>query len=134
MEVINCRNCGRIFNAESNERICPLCKKKAEEKFQEVKAYIEENPGASVEAVSKELSVSVKQIKKWIKEERLVLADGSLGGIICEKCGKSISTGRFCENCKKRMSDALQDSIAKPVATAAKPKDSLKQNRMHYLQ
>ena len=45
MEVRNCKNCGRLYNYIGGAyRLCPDCMKKLEEKFQEVKQYIEDNP------------------------------------------------------------------------------------------
>ena len=52
MEVRNCRSCGRLFNYMGGAPLCPACQKKLEEKFQEVKAFLEENPNSSVETVS----------------------------------------------------------------------------------
>ena len=48
MNVTNCRSCGRLFNVLSNEKICPDCRKKLEDKFQQVKKYLEENPADEV--------------------------------------------------------------------------------------
>ena len=44
MEVTNCRSCGRLFNVLSNETICPNCQKKLDDKFKEVKEFLDENP------------------------------------------------------------------------------------------
>ena len=71
MEVRNCRSCGRLFNYMGGAPLCPACQKKLEEKFQEVKAFLEENPNSSVETVAEELDVSVKQIRQWIRETAL---------------------------------------------------------------
>ena len=49
MEVRNCKACGRLYNVMGRERLCPACRAKLEEKFQEVKRYLEENPNSSVE-------------------------------------------------------------------------------------
>ena len=68
MNVTNCRSCGRLFNVLSTEKICPECRKKLEDKFQDVKKYLEENPHSSMETVSREMEVSVKQIKQWVRE------------------------------------------------------------------
>ena len=57
MEVRNCRSCGRLFNYMGGAPLCPACQKKLEEKFQEVKAFLEENPNSSVETVAEELDV-----------------------------------------------------------------------------
>ena len=41
MDVRNCKMCGRLFsNVLSNERICPACQKKLEDKFHEEKRAI----------------------------------------------------------------------------------------------
>lgn len=114
MEVRNCRSCGRLFNYMGGAPLCPACQKKLEEKFQEVKAFLEENPNSSVETVAEELDVSVKQIRQWIREERLSLSVAGADGIVCETCGKPIRTGRFCEKCKNNMANALAESIHKP--------------------
>lgn len=44
MEVMNCRNCKRLFNYITGPMICPACKDKLEKKFGEVKQFIRENP------------------------------------------------------------------------------------------
>ena len=90
MDVRNCRSCGRLFNYMTGAPICESCKKKLEEKFQEVKAYLEEHPNSSVETVSEELDVSVKQIRQWIREERLSLSVAGADGIVCEQCVRTM--------------------------------------------
>ena len=75
MNVTNCRSCGRLFNVIDGERLCPECQKKIDERFKDVKEYLHDHPDASVEELSKELKISVKQIIRWIREERLVLSN-----------------------------------------------------------
>ena len=103
-----------------------------EEKFQEVKAFLEENPNSSVETVADELDVSVKQIRQWIREERLSLSVAGADGIVCETCGKPIRTGRFCEKCKNNMANALAESIHKPEPPQPQETERDK-NRMRFL-
>ena len=55
--------CGRLFNVLNNERICPACQKKLEDKFHEVKEYLEEHPVASVELKASDYDISNKQIR-----------------------------------------------------------------------
>jgi hypothetical protein len=53
MEVKNCKNCGRLYNYIGGVyRLCPECMRKLEEKFQEVKDYIENNPRADMREIS----------------------------------------------------------------------------------
>lgn len=113
MEVANCRGCGRLFNVIGAYKLCPECMRSLEEKFQEVKAYIRENPGASIDRVSKENDVSVKQLKTWVREERLTFTEESGVGIDCEQCGKMIRTGRYCEDCKYKIKTNLMQGLDK---------------------
>ena len=52
MELMNCKNCKRLFNYIAGDPICPKCKELLEDKFQEVKKYIRENPGSNVDEVA----------------------------------------------------------------------------------
>ena len=81
MEVRNCKSCGRLFNyiGGAYKSLCPACIESLEEKFQEVKKYVEDNPGACMNEISEKLEVSTKQIEKWVREERLCFSDDSVG-------------------------------------------------------
>lgn len=133
MNVTNCKTCGRLFNALGSERLCPNCVKELEDKFQEVKKYLEENPSSSIEQVAKDNDVSVKQIKQWIREERLTLSEGSLDGIECEQCGTMIRTGRYCDSCRAAITNNLMQGIDKPKPVEKK-KPTHERDRMRFLQ
>ena len=99
MDVTNCRGCGRLFNVLSREKLCPQCRQKSEDVFQKVKQYLEENPNSSVNQVAEANEVSVKQIKQWVREERLTFSADSEQGIECENCGRKVSKlGYSCRN------------------------------------
>ena len=76
MEVKNCRGCGRLFNyIGGGYLLCPACMDELDKKFTTVKEYIRENPKASLTQISEDNDVSVVQIERWVREERLVFAD-----------------------------------------------------------
>ncbi len=131
MQITNCRGCGRIFNALADEQFCPNCQKKLDEKFDEVKRYIEENPDAPVEKVSRETDTSMRQIRKWVREERLSFSKNSAYGIECENCGRIIHTGRFCDECKRNLANALRSAIDAPKSETLKSQTSI-HNKMRY--
>ena len=133
MEVRNCKMCGRLFNVLNNERICPACQKKLEDKFHEVKQYLEDHPGASVEQTATDNDISTKQIRQWVKEERLILSSATEAGIVCEKCGKPIRTGRFCDKCKERMANEFQNAYQKPEPKMEDLRSTRDRDRMRYL-
>ena len=120
MEVRSCKSCGKLYNYLGRTTpLCPACMKAMEDKFQIVKEYIRDNPGANITQVSDATEVSVKMIKQWVREERLTFAEGSGVGLECESCGANILTGRFCQNCKGKlqneMGNILEQNKPKPV-------------------
>lgn len=128
MEVRNCKNCGKMFNY-IGKPICPTCEKRLEDKFQEVKQYVKEHKEASITEVAEENEVSVNQIKRWVRQERLAFSDESMVGLECENCGTMIKTGRFCESCKQKLQNNLSSVIKKkpePVVNKKRESDSAK--------
>lgn len=133
MDVRNCKGCGRLFNYMSGPPLCEQCKKGLEEKFHEVKEYLHENPNSTVAQVSEAMDVSTKQIKQWIREERLTLTTAGADGIVCEQCGRPICSGRFCDKCKNSMANAFAGTLVKPKEP--EHEDGQKHgNRMRFLQ
>lgn len=107
MEVKNCKGCGMLFNFIGGVPLCANCQKDLEKKYEQVKDYIYDNPRASMQMVAEENDVSVPQLKKWVREERLEFTSDSAVCIDCENCGKPIRTGRFCNLCKDKMTSKL---------------------------
>ena len=60
MEIISCKECGKLFNFIRGQRICPACSRKLEDKFMEVKKYVREHPDVDVKELSEEMDVSVR--------------------------------------------------------------------------
>lgn len=120
MDTINCRICGKLFFSQSGQPICTKCLSILEEKFVQVKDYLYENPGSSIQQLSKANNVSEQQIKKWVREERLEFTSDSIIGIDCEICGTVIKTGRFCKSCKDDLSSKLGKAFNKPIPEEVK--------------
>lgn len=133
MEVRNCRMCGRMFNYLSGKPICEGCKADLEKKFQEVKDFVRMNGDAPVNKVAEECEVSVKQIKQWIREERLMLSEEAGFFLECENCGAAVRTGRFCEKCKSKLQNELQRAYVAPKAIVEPTKKGSDKNRMRFL-
>lgn len=127
MEVRSCRSCGKLYNYLGRTTpLCPSCMKALEDKFQVVKEYIRDNPGANIQKVADETQVSVKIIKQWVREERLTFAEGSGVGLECEGCGANILTGRFCANCKGKVTQDINSVLEanKPKPVEQKKRDT----------
>ncbi len=124
MDVRNCKNCGRLFNYLNGPSICPACKDELENQFVQVKEYVRENPGATIQMVADDNGVTVQQIRQWVREERLEFSKDSPVGIECEICGATIRTGRYCEACKGKMQKELDSVIMKKD-----PRDDIRAKR-----
>ncbi len=133
MDVKNCKKCGKIFNYISGPVICPQCVEKSEEDFQKVKEYITSNPGTTVAATADACEVEVAQIKQWLREERLTFSSAEGSDLTCEKCGKPIISGKFCDACRAAVSKGLSDAIRKPEAPKPEKKQEPSGNKMRFL-
>lgn len=102
-EIRNCPRCGKIFTY-FGRTICNKCLETEENEFKIVKEYIYDNPGATISEVSQETEVSVEKIIRFLREERLEIKSENSNLLLeCEKCGRAINSGRFCENCKGQL-------------------------------
>lgn len=132
MDVRNCRVCKKLFNYLQGPIICPSCQEEMEKKFAQVKNYVWDNKNATIEMIAEANDVPIKQIQQWIREERLQFGEDAIGGIPCEKCGKMIKSGRFCDDCKGGMMNAL-DSVKKKEVKPVVKKRERDGNKMRFL-
>ena len=58
-----------------------------------------------------------KQIKLWIRQERLILSKASPDGILCESCGSRFGAENSATNAKPPMQNKLANALDKPKGT-----------------
>jgi len=131
-DIRNCPRCGRIFTY-IGRNICNSCIESEENEFKIVKEYIYDNPGATISEVSQETEVTVEKIMRFLREERLEIKSENSNLVLeCERCGRSISSGRFCENCKEQMNkDFKKEFGLDKKAPAPIPQVKTEKNRMY---
>lgn len=124
MEVKVCKNCRKLFNYIYGPELCPKCMtlvndeklspkrrspgsffkplmKEEEEKYEQVRDYVINNPKATVAQVAEVHNISPSKIFEWIKDERLEFSeDSKYAWFECEICGTKIKSGRLCPRCK----------------------------------
>lgn len=109
MEVQTCSKCGRLFNwVGIGPRLCPFCKEREEEIFKTVKNYLWDHKGANMKEVMENCGATEKQIKQWIREQRIEFAKESGVTVDCERCGKPILSGKMCADCRKQMEQEIK--------------------------
>ncbi len=108
MNLKNCTKCGKLFAPQAKEKVCPVCRKEEENEFKKVKEYLWDNPKATIEEVHEETGVERDTIVKFVKEDRLIAEGIEIDwDMECERCGKPISHGRFCESCQNELLSGL---------------------------
>ncbi|MGI6123070.1 MAG: hypothetical protein ACOYIG_02630 [Acetivibrionales bacterium] len=101
MANYECARCHRYFEKVAFEEVCPACFPIEEEEFRKIKEFLTEHPGASSNEVMQRIGVSLKSIKRYLKEDRLEIVGENKGFIRCELCGKPVNSGYFCDGCFK---------------------------------
>ena len=134
MEIKNCRRCGKMFSYMGGMPICGQCKQKEEEDFQLVKKYLYDHSGASMQEVSDACEVSAEKITRFLREGRLEVREGSNVVLECEKCGKSIRSGRLCIDCSKQLEKDISSVVASSAPESSKEEEKAKgKGGMRYL-
>lgn len=133
MEVKVCKSCKKLFQHVVGPEICQSCKQLEEDLFQKVKAYLRENPGATMHVVSEETEVSVSLIEKFLRQGRLEVSPDSLIALSCEMCGKRITSGRYCSSCKSELTNGLNEAKRSLAATKVNKETTDERDKMRFL-
>lgn len=122
MALVNCKECGRLFN-RSIKDICPACVKHDEDDFFKVSGFLRDHRGASPQEVHEATEVPMDKIYRFIREGRLIAANFPSMTYPCERCGTPIQIGRFCRTCTDELKHQFDRAIhQEPAATQEQPK------------
>ena len=111
MEAKNCPRCGKIF-VKIRDPICDACVKEEEEIFENVRAYVRENPNQTIQEICEACDVTPKRILAYLRDGRLEASKGLQSESTCSKCGKPIKAGRMCEKCVLEVNFQVDDMKA----------------------
>lgn len=126
----NCPECGRLF-AYVGVNLCPRCIEEEEEQYQIVRRYVRDNIGANIWEVSEETGVEEERILRFLRDGRLQ-SKGLEMVLHCERCGKSIQSGRYCEQCILEMDSTLKGALGKSGTETVSSRETLRgREQMH---
>ncbi|MBO6147911.1 MAG: hypothetical protein J6O55_01070 [Lachnospiraceae bacterium] len=99
----DCENCGYgdLVFIGLGEYKCPKCGHINLDDYGKVRDYLDENPGATVNATSMATGVSKMSITTMLRDERLEIREGSATFLKCRSCGAPINSGYYCHTCAK---------------------------------
>jgi len=96
--IIQCKLCGRPFVGNVG-RICAGCSDDIERDYEKVRNYLYEYPNTKgISEINEKTGVKASIIQMLIKDGRIKITSG--GAISCKICGRPVSSGRFCDDCK----------------------------------
>ena len=98
-ELSNCKMCGRLFQANELVKVCQNCTEQDESNYNELRGYLIEHPRASIYEVATNLNISINKIKYFLREGRIEIVENDNRFLLCEECGQSIHSGRYCNEC-----------------------------------
>ena len=122
MQLKNCTECGKVF-VHPTRKLCNDCVNDIEKDFEKVKDFLWDKDSATIDEVHDKTGVPKKRIIKFIRNGRIM----SLGlnfdfDLNCERCGKPISEGNYCQECSHELSEELNPGRKQPKPEKKKPK------------
>lgn len=99
MALCNCMNCKKIVNIIGELELCSKCD---EILFNKIKDYMKNNKGVTIDKMCKEIDISPKIVKAYIKSGRI---EEFIKGLkTCQLCGDIIEENEvYCRQCQKRI-------------------------------
>ena len=79
--------------------ICPECAENKEKNFLKVRDFIKDNPKVSIEVVIEATGVSEIELRQFLREGLIEVANFDGTPLTCQRCGKPISRGLYCAIC-----------------------------------
>lgn len=108
--IARCPRCGNVFSKDKFS-ICPACKAQENEKIDLLKHFVDENPHATLEQLQRISELTEEEILGYIRDNRLIVESDALK-VRCESCGTPIIQGRFCRECRDRLSKGFSSAAA----------------------
>ncbi len=128
MNLSNCSRCGRVFSrSPGGSDICPACIKENDDNYHKIFEFFSRKPASSAQEIADETGIDIKEIYRYVRENRLRLARTD-GVVICETCGSPIVTGKICDSCRSKLALELKENIEKYKLNRQKPTNSFKKD------
>jgi flagellar operon protein (TIGR03826 family) len=102
MNLANCPRCGKLFSRQK-QNICPNCFNEIEKEYQACVTYLKENKNCTLQHLSDETEVSIRQITQFIREGRINISNNPNMGIPCDSCGELTRSGSICDSCRDKL-------------------------------
>ena len=118
----NCPICGKVF-VDSGTGVCRDCYEEMQKMETTVLEYVRDHPKCKVQEIVEATGAKEKLVIRMIKQGRFIQSGCEIS-YPCEKCGKPIFRGKYCEECQKNLRQAISVQTYKLAAKVKKEKKS----------
>jgi predicted amidophosphoribosyltransferase len=113
MNLVNCSRCGKVCSPVPGGRdLCPACIKEEDDNYSKIFHFLSIRPAATAQEIAQETSIDIKEIFRYVRENRLRLVKGDTG-LFCESCDIPIAQGKICDKCRQKLSEEIKSDIDK---------------------
>ncbi|MEK8131732.1 flagellar protein [Paenibacillus filicis] len=102
LNVANCNRCGKVYMI-NNYGLCPACIRALEVEYEKCLKFLRENRQCTIQELSEETGVEMKQIMKFIREGRISIRNNPNMWYECDVCSSPIREGNICDPCRTRL-------------------------------
>ena len=105
-----CKTCGGVMVYEGvGEYRCEDCNFLDYDDYGKVRVFIEKHRGATAMEIESYTGVSQRIIRKLLRDGRIEVAENSKSFIHCERCGKNIRSGHYCQECEMAIHRSMEE-------------------------
>ncbi len=80
--------------------------------YEAVYRFVRDNPSSSIDQVHEATEVPKERILQFLREGRIDVAEWVAAEYPCERCGRDITKGRYCERCAEELKSSLRSLAA----------------------
>lgn len=124
-DVRACRRCKKLYTYFNSE-LCNDCQDELEEIFRRIRDYLYDYPNHNLMEIAKETEIKESDIMILLKQGRISFTNAEGSSLTCENCGRIITTGRLCDDCKISVGKAMGDMLSRDAQRAAPRQKDLK--------
>ncbi len=110
--LVYCPRCNKLF-AKHFREVCNQCHQELEKDYERCIEYLRKNKGLTIQQLSEDTEISIKQITRWIREGRISLMDAPNLTYPCEVCGTLIRESNMCDACRGRLQRDVKNAQTK---------------------
>jgi flagellar operon protein (TIGR03826 family) len=109
VNLTNCPRCGKLFS-KSFRDVCNNCHQELEKDYERCVEHLRLHKGLNIQQLSDDTEISIKQITKWIRDDRISMLNAPNMSYPCEVCGILIRESHICDSCKNRLQRDMKNA------------------------